>query len=556
MTECRDGISLAPKRAQGLMGVARRLSGTVAIFVVAALLGTAGTSHAKRHHAGSTLLNTVTVTNNGAAFAGTLATFNAGQGHSSRPVLWVKGSSTLLSAGTGPAGVSVGSLDNHIGVSVPIDLIDLTGFGAFPAALACTAAGQAGNLGPVGCCTGFHTGNCEPGTGFAEIFGPGSDKNSPPENIIGTRNLTFGNLVFGCKGAGDPVPCCTGVAAGTCTFNISGVNTAQAIAFEDPFDGVHPGKDIVAIGNTLPINFFSTANFVDGTNGGAACAAFGAPTGDAAGFTVGTITEFDRETLKPGFNDAVAPFNDHPVCVLPAAALPGGEPPKFCPPGSTSGATIGGCDTFLLGPVGLAFDENGFLFAVNEAGVASGGPGFVTVYPPGASGDQFPFAVIGLIACPTCPPGGGGSTPPGTFINPAKVAILSAPDFNDDIMFVSDVGDNSIKIFMPFTNFDVTTPTFFFEGTQIGTIQGGATKFRRPEGLAIDDVTGALYVVNNSTNSFEMFSDVADIATSGGGNLSPTLIVQGRNTKLQLPVDIALPAFTPSAAPTESTSTN
>jgi DNA-binding beta-propeller fold protein YncE len=539
MTQCRDGIMLALKRAQGLMGVARRLSVVAATFVVAALLvGTAGTSYA-HHHAGPRLADTVTVTNFGSAFSGTLATFKAGQGHTSRPFLFVQGANTLLSAGTGPAGVAVSSLDGHIGVSVPIDLIDLTGFGAFPAALACTAAGFAGTT-AVGCCTAFHKGNCEPGTGFAEIFGPGSDKNSTPENIIGTRNLTFGNLVFGCTGPGPHLPCCSAPNGGNCTFNTTGVNTPQAIAFESPFDGEHPGKDIVAIGNTLPINFFSTTDLLDGTNGGAACAAFGAPTGNAAGFTVGTITEFDRDTLKSGFNDAVAPFNDSPVCVLPAAALGGGTP-KFCPPGSTSGATIGGCLTFLLGPVGLAFDSNGFLFAVNEAAVHAAppalGPGFVTVYRPGAKGDAFPAAVIGLIP---------GLPTAGAFIDPVKIAVLSDPDFTEDVIFVTDVGDNSVKIFLPFRN----STGVFFTGTQIGTIQGGATKFNRPEGIALNVDGTALYVVNNHTNSFEMFTDVGALALGPGGNIAPTLIVAGRNTRLDLPVDIALPIFTPTPTPT------
>ena len=561
MTQCRDGISLAPKRAQGLMGVARRLSGTVAIFVVAALLGTAGTSHAKRHHQGPTLLDTVTVSNFGSAFGGTLTTFAKGQGHSSRPLLWVKGANTLLGAGTGPAGVSVSSLDGHVGVTVPIDLIDLTGFGGFPAALACTAPGQAGNLGAVPCCTGFHKGDCEAGTGFAAIFGPGSNGNAPPENFIGTRNLTFGNAVFGCTGPGMPLPCCTGPVAGTCTFNVSGINTAQAIAFEDPFDGVNPGKDIVAIGNTLPINFFSTGDNLDGTNGGAACNSFGSAsctgvatplpcctgkgTGTCAGFTVGTITEFDRATLKPGFNDTVAPFMDDPVCVLPAAAIPGGEPPTHCPLGSNSGATLGGCLTFLLGPVGLAFDETGFLFAVNEAGVASGGPGFVTAYappnlrPPGTTGDVFPSVAVGLPV--------PGSPTLGAFKDPVKIAVDSGLDFHDDVIFVSDVGDNSIKIFLPFTHFNIHT--FFFEGTQIGTIKGGATKFKRPEGVTLNADSGALYVVNNEANSFEMFTDVGALAMGPGGNIAPTLIVQGRNTKLNFPVDVALPAFTPTPMP-------
>src|ERR1700722_11060762 len=134
MTQCRDGISLAPKSAQGLMGVARRLSVTVAMFVVAALLGTAGTSHAKHHRQGPSLLDTVTVSNNGSAFGGSINTYKAGSGPGNRPFLWIRGGNTLLSSGTGAAGVSVSSLDDHIGVTAPIDLIDLTGFGGFSSA--------------------------------------------------------------------------------------------------------------------------------------------------------------------------------------------------------------------------------------------------------------------------------------------------------------------------------------------------------------------------------------------------------------------------------------
>jgi len=230
MTQCRDGISLAPKSAQGLMGVARRLSVTVAMFVVAALLGTAGTSHAKHHRQGPSLLDTVTVSNNGSAFGGSINTYKAGSGPGNRPFLWIRGGNTLLSSGTGAAGVSVSSLDDHIGVTAPIDLIDLTGFGGFPSALACTSAGT-----PVPCCTGFHTGDCESGTGFAAIFSPGATGNSPPESVIGTRNVTLGNVIVGCTDVGMPLPCCTGPNAGTCNINVSGVNTAQAIAFEDPF---------------------------------------------------------------------------------------------------------------------------------------------------------------------------------------------------------------------------------------------------------------------------------------------------------------------------------
>ena len=516
MTQGRDGISLAPNGALRLMGVARRLSVVAAMLAIAALVaGTAGTSYAgskaqaHKHKNTAVLLDTVTVTNYGSAFAGSLTTMGAGSGKHDRPALWVKGANTLLGLGTGPAGVSVSSADAHIAVSIPIDLLDITGFGA--------AAGLSNG----------------PGTGFAEIFSPGANKNTIPESIIGTRNVSFDNT--GCASLGDPLPCCTGVNAGTCQFNTTGVNTPQGLAYEDPYDGVNPGRDILAIANTLPANFFSAEDFLDGSNGGAACAAFG-------GFTVGTIAEFDTKTLvsgTPGYNDNAVPFNNTPVCTLPAIAIPPDydEPPTSCPEGSVNNTTIGGCLTFLLGPVALAYDSTGFLFAVNEAGVASGGPGFVTVYSPGAFGDAFPAAIIGLL--PTDPTAGA-------FVDPAKIGVLSGYDYTDDIIFVSDVGDNSIKIFAPFTNFDDSS--FVYTGTELGVIHGGSTKLKRPEGIALGFDDDALYVVNNNSSSLEMFTDISSDLC--GGDIPPTLIVQGRNTKLNFPVDVALPVFTPSSTST------
>jgi hypothetical protein len=484
MTQGTHGISLAPTASRRLVEGACRLSVVAATLVIAALVaGTAGTSYAKskkqvHHHNGPGLLDTVAVSNYGSAFAGSLEIFNAGAGRNAKPALFVRGTNTLLNSGTGPEFDAVSSVDGHIAVAIPIDLIDLTGFGA--------VAGVSPDA----------------GTGFAEIFGPGSDKNSPAENVIGTRNVSFG------------------------VFNTSGVNTPQGVAFEDPFDGINPGKDIVAITNTLPTSFGPVDSDI-------ACAAFG-------GFTVGTITEFDRSTLAPGFNDGVAPFNNSPVCTNPCIATdtcPNPPGTDICPAIDEGNATIGGCDTFLLGPVADAYDSTGFLFVVNEAGVASGGPGFVTVYAPGASGDEFPFAVIGLPSTDT----------EGAFVDPSGIAIASDSDFFDDVMFVNDVGDNSIKIFAPFTDGCESPPDFFCQGTELGVIQGGSTKLNRPEGIALGVDSGALYVVNNNTSTLTMFTDFTD----GGGDMAPTLTITGRTSKLNFPVGVALPEFTPSAYPTD-----
>jgi len=495
------------------------------VFALAALF--AGTSYAKKSRPGGPhLLDTIVVSNYGSAFSGSLETFVEGTHTNGAPFLWVKGTNTLLGSGTTPAGDAVSSLDLHTAVTIPIDLLDFGGYGAV---------------------AGLSNG---PGTGFAEIYQNGVNGNSTPESFIGTRNVSFDNT--GCLGLRNPLVCCTGVNAGTCQFNASGVNTPQGVAFESPFDGVNPGKDIVAITNTLPVNFFSTSDFLDGTNGGAACNAFGSATctgpatplkcctgvmtGTCAGMMVGTITEFDRATLAPGHNDNVPPFNNHPVCTLPAVAIPPSftEPPTSCPLGSINPATIGGCLTFLLGPVGDAFDANGFLFVVNEAAVAAGGPGFITVYEPHAAGDVFPTAVVGLL----------GATA-GAFKDPAYITVLSDVDFHNDVIVVSDVGDNSLKIFKPFTNFSGTF--FFFEGTELGVIQGSATKLKRPEGVALGVADDALYVANDLANSISEFTDLTTIET--GGNIAPTLILSGKGTKLNFPVGVALPEFTPSGTP-------
>jgi len=221
------------------------------------------------------------------------------------------------------------------------------------------------------------------------------------------------------------------------------------------------------------------------------------------GFSLGTITEYETAglaTFDPttfgGIND-IFPLNDSPV--------------NF----GTQEATIGGCDTFLLGPVGVAFDSFGLLYVVNNIGK------YVTVYEPGAFGNAIPIAIIGAF----------GATA-GAFSNPAYITVSGAGE--GATIYVTDMGDNSIKVFTVFANFNI----FTFTGEQLGTIVGGHTKLLRPEGIAIsaDD----LYVVNNNANSLEMFDD---LDVTGFGNVSPKLIIQGRPARMNFPVGVALPQF-------------
>jgi len=291
----------------------------------------------------------------------------------------------------------------------------------------------------------------------------------------------------------------TSILVGTPTT--TGIDLNQGVGFENPFDGLHPfGDDILAVANFLPA-------VVDPPD---VEVSPGPPPIDVGicavtGFSLGTITEYDATFLLPGLN-FTTPLNNSPV--------------NF----GTGNATLGGCGTFLFGPVGVAFDRDGDLYVVNEGGAPA--LSFVTVYDPsapfpyGGFGNAVPLAIIGL----------EGATG-GALVDPLYIAVDSA--FN---IYVSDIGDNSIKIFETFTN----SNGLFYEGTQIGEIQGPATHLNRPEGVAIS-ADGNLYVVSNNKNTLLEFEDVG----TGGGNIPPTVLIGGLHSKLNFPVGVALSQFPP-----------
>jgi len=345
---------------------------------------------------------------------------------------------------------------------------------------------------------------------MVEIYSPGANGNSAPENII----------------------CSPGFATGA--PDKTGIFFPGGVAFEDPFDGVHPGHDIVAVANNFPI--------VIGPDAGEAICA---PPPVGGGAALGTVTEYDITTLGPGPISNVMPFNNSPVTAVNPLSMTNPAVQPYA-----QNATIGGCLSLMLGPEALTFDESGVLFVVNNLGslaaASAAAPRFVTAYSPGASGDSFPLAAVGLAGpfkgCTTCPPAG-------VLKEPVGIAVESFPDLLDDEIFVADVGDNSIKVFRPFVNFNPAS--FFFQGELIATIQGGATHLKAPEGVALGSGDGELYVVNQNDNSFEMFTDIDSIVSGGGGNVAPGLRVKSKGANLNEPAGVAVfPQFTPSARET------
>jgi hypothetical protein len=449
MTQDTESISMAHRAALGCLAVARQLAVVVMmVSVVALVAGSAGTSYAKNKKKvtpeDKQLEDTVVVSNFGSLFAGSLETFAAGTIATGAPLREIIGSNTFLGAGNGAAGDAQSSLTGTIAVGVPLGIA-----GVFP-------------------------------NGLVELFSLGDNKNTPPDQIIGSPT-----------GFGAP--------------DLTGLSLPQGVAYADPFtlDLAHQSvgqrvftDDILAVANFTP----------------AVVELDGDPCPGPVGFVLGTITEYDTAglaTFNPstfaGIND-IFPLDNTPVTVAGALS-------------PTHNATLGGCNTALFGPVGLTFDSDGFLYVVNEIGK------YVTVYFPGAFGDEFPVAIVGLFA-PTA----------GAFIDPQFITV-SGSFFSEGgaTIYVTDAGDNSVKVFDVFTN---QIPMSIFTGTSLGSIAGGKTKLKRPLGIAIsgDD----LYVVNNNANSLEMFDD---LDVSGLGNIRPKLIIQGKPARMNFPVGVAHPQF-------------
>ena len=539
MTQGRDGISLAHARALELMGLARRLSLVAAVFAVAALVaGTAGTSYAgsKKTTTQSSdkprLEDTVVVSSYGAVFDGSLETFLAGAGHNAGPKLFVHGPNTNLGASTGAAQDAVSSIDNEIAVTLPIDFLDL----------------DSALCGPFGQPAPGTTSPLLYGTGLVELFSPGANGNSLPDNIICSPLFAYGYP------------------------NTTGVFLPRGAAFESPYDGQNPGTDMLAVANQFP-EVIGSPDCPAGECGQAACAEgpstittepLRCSTGPVGpGASLGTITMYNRWTLPSGIAN-VAP------------SLPSGGWVVNAVNPLTLGlydqnSTIGGCFTLLAGPESLTFDQHGYLFVVNNAGALAWAlqcaPRYVTVYATPLGGDEFPTSLIGSCGA-TCV----GSPTQDALIDP----VADAVDPDDDL-FVTDRGAKgkdlnqvctaaatphscctgsgtgtctdvpaSIQIFDPFMNYDFAN--FFFDGELLGTISGPHTHLRAPEGIAINAADDAMYVVNNGNNSLLMFTDFP----TSGGDIPPTLIISGPHAKMNLPAGVALPAFTPTPVPTST----
>ena len=129
----------------------------------------------------------------------------------------------------------------------------------------------------------------------------------------------------------------------------------------------------------------------------------------------------------------------------------------------TPSAIISGDKTMLSRPSGLALDSAGNLYVSNRGGPA--GPGSITVYSAGSSGDVPPTRVIGRLL-------------PGGFA-PAGIAL----DKRGDI-FVTNAAGGNVEMFPAGSNGSVAPQE---------VVPGACAGLNGPQGLALD-AAGNIYV--------------------------------------------------------------
>jgi hypothetical protein len=168
-------------------------------------------------------------------------------------------------------------------------------------------------------------------------------------------------------------------------------------------------------------------------------------------------------------------------------------------------ATLGGSDTGLDGPWGLAFDSSGNLFVANELGDS------ITEYAPGAmGGDASPANTLSGTDT-------GLDYPAGVAVDPSG-NLYVANSFGDSITeYPSVEGD------VPPSN----------------TISGNNTGLSEPEGIALDSA-GDVYVANSGVSELDVW-DAGD-----SGNLAPDRSITGYDVFAPTGVTLA-PVGTPGA---------
>lgn len=158
--------------------------------------------------------------------------------------------------------------------------------------------------------------------------------------------------------------------------------------------------------------------------------------------------------------------------------------------------TIGGSNTGLRGPDGLAVDSSGTIFVANFGGAS------ITEYASGASGNVAPVRTISGANTTLSRPWGMGVNPSGA-------------------LYVTNKGGSSIVEFVSGASGDIAP---------VRTISGAHTLLYEGWGI-IFDAAGTAYVSNGSSIN----NAITEYSSGASGNVSPNNSISGSNTGISAP---------------------
>ena len=224
----------------------------------------------------------------------------------------------------------------------------------------------------------------------------------------------------------------------------------------------------------------------------------------------GSNTGLDPEGIAVGASGKIYVTND--------AGGEGGNGTVTVYPAGSNGnlapsSTIGGSNTGLNAPAGIALDASGNIYVANGFGLGGqNGPYRATVYPAGSNGNVAPSSTIG---------------DSNTYLyTPSGIALDASGN-----IYVANAFDNAVTVYPAGSNANVA-PT--------STIGGPKTGLDTPVGIALD-AGGNIYVANDG--SAIGGNDTVTVYPAGSnGNVAPSSAIAGFNTGLNGPLGIALDA--------------